>query len=221
MMDIIERLADAAFPFKAVPLIVDARMGIETLRAELTAEREKVKQLTAERDELLASSTRIKLELAELRDQEPTAYEWRLNYANGGYVRHFCTDIIEAKGYDEAYLDTGLVTPLFAKAGDAMRKEIDMSTRHWREDGNEIEQLRTELKLQIIELAEANANEFRAIWLARHCKTGNVYEVIGEAVNATNGDFGDKMVLYRRQGVIYVRSTHEFRNRFVKVEDNE
>lgn len=49
----------------------------------------------------------------------------------------------------------------------------------------------------------------------RHTKTGNIYRVIGEAINATNGDQdGQVMVLYQRNGGTYVREAVEFRDRF-------
>lgn len=53
----------------------------------------------------------------------------------------------------------------------------------------------------------------------RHTKTGNIYRVIGEVINATNGDQdGQEMVLYERNGGTYVREAAEFRDRFIPLQ---
>lgn len=51
-------------------------------------------------------------------------------------------------------------------------------------------------------------------WLATHIKTGNVYEVIGEAIDATNETRGRTIVIYTRDGATYVRDVDEFMDKF-------
>lgn len=47
-----------------------------------------------------------------------------------------------------------------------------------------------------------------------HKKTGHQYWVTGEAVNATNEQSGQIMVLYRRDGMIFSRERGEFMAKF-------
>ena len=48
----------------------------------------------------------------------------------------------------------------------------------------------------------------------KHLKTGNIYTVKGEIINATNAQSGQVMVLYERNGVEYVRARREFLRKF-------
>lgn len=57
------------------------------------------------------------------------------------------------------------------------------------------------------------ANDFRA-WDAVHMKTGNVYRVVGEAIDATNAHSSRPMVIYQRDGKTYVRCAEEFIEKF-------
>lgn len=52
---------------------------------------------------------------------------------------------------------------------------------------------------------------------AVHLKTGNIYTVHGEVINATNIESGQKMVLYSRDGQYYVREVEEFGEKFKTV----
>lgn len=72
---------------------------------------------------------------------------------------------------------------------------------------------------------EAAYKEGEQLWLrdiptffkfssALHKKTGNVYEVLGEVINATNAQSGQKMFLYSRDGKYYVREVEEFGTKF-------
>lgn len=49
---------------------------------------------------------------------------------------------------------------------------------------------------------------------ARHIKTGNIYEVIGEAINATNANDGEIVVIYKKDTKIFVREKKEFYEKF-------
>lgn len=51
-------------------------------------------------------------------------------------------------------------------------------------------------------------------WEATHLKTGNVYQVIGEAVDATNAASNRAMVIYRGNGQTFVRCADEFVEKF-------
>lgn len=52
--------------------------------------------------------------------------------------------------------------------------------------------------------------------LYRHRKTGNLYVRIGEAINCTNDQDGQRMVIYQRQGEaqVFVREAVEFAEKF-------
>jgi hypothetical protein len=50
----------------------------------------------------------------------------------------------------------------------------------------------------------------------KHLKTGNIYEVVGEAIDATNAHRGQEVVIYRRDGQTYVREKGEFWQKFEK-----
>lgn len=64
-----------------------------------------------------------------------------------------------------------------------------------------------------------------------HVKTGNVYQVLGTVVNATNGENdGQTMIMYRRKSdprfkmqieldTTYVREVSEFNEKFIKKEN--
>ncbi len=55
--------------------------------------------------------------------------------------------------------------------------------------------------------------------MAIHKKTGNFYSVIGIANNATNGHESDEMlVVYCRDGKMFVRNVSEFKEKFEKIE---
>ena len=51
-------------------------------------------------------------------------------------------------------------------------------------------------------------------WTAVHLKTGNEYTVVGEAINCTNAQDGQHVVIYTREGQTFVREVHEFQNKF-------
>ena len=55
-------------------------------------------------------------------------------------------------------------------------------------------------------------------WNAKHLKTGAIYQVVGEAINATDAQDGQGMVIYRRDGVTFVREVHEFMEKFAAEE---
>jgi len=58
----------------------------------------------------------------------------------------------------------------------------------------------------------------RAKYTARNIKTGDIYEVISlEIINATNGSEKQKMVLYQRKSIIYVRDYVEFFQKFDRI----
>ena len=58
----------------------------------------------------------------------------------------------------------------------------------------------------------------RAKYTARNKKTGDEYEVISlEIINATNGSENQKMVLYKRKSMIYVRDYVEFFQKFDRI----
>lgn len=54
-------------------------------------------------------------------------------------------------------------------------------------------------------------------WNAKHLKTGNVYRVTGEAINATNAQDGQNMVIYERDGKRFVREAGEFIEKFAAI----
>ncbi|MCT4634487.1 MAG: hypothetical protein N4A76_17380 [Firmicutes bacterium] len=54
-----------------------------------------------------------------------------------------------------------------------------------------------------------------------HLKTGNIYEVIGEAINATNVNDGEIVVIYQKDGQMFVREKKEFYEKFQPQEDGE
>ena len=51
-------------------------------------------------------------------------------------------------------------------------------------------------------------------WPAIHLKTGNEYQVIGEAIDATNMHCNQLMVIYQRDGKTFVREAEEFQEKF-------
>lgn len=59
----------------------------------------------------------------------------------------------------------------------------------------------------------APASSFKP-WTAIHLKTGNEYEVIGEAIDATNSASNRPMVIYARDGKTFVRCAEEFVEKF-------
>jgi len=61
-----------------------------------------------------------------------------------------------------------------------------------------------------LEAAEA------AKWTAIHLKTGNEYDVTGEAINATNVPIvpGAIVAIYRRDGQNFIREAAEFQDKF-------
>lgn len=54
-------------------------------------------------------------------------------------------------------------------------------------------------------------------WKAVHLKTGHEYTVTGEAINATNAQDGQNMVIYERDGRVFVREAGEFTDKFAAV----
>ena len=55
----------------------------------------------------------------------------------------------------------------------------------------------------------------------RHIKSGKIYFVIGFALNSTNKDDGQKMVIYRPENnpdTIFVREMNEFGKKFESME---
>lgn len=53
----------------------------------------------------------------------------------------------------------------------------------------------------------------------KHLKTGNIYQIEGEAIDATNGSptEGKKMFIYSREGKTFVREAFEFFEKFEPV----
>lgn len=51
-------------------------------------------------------------------------------------------------------------------------------------------------------------------WDAHHIKTGETYRVVGEATNCTNEQNGQLMVIYQKDGHLFVRSAEEFMQKF-------
>lgn len=54
-----------------------------------------------------------------------------------------------------------------------------------------------------------------------HRKTGNKYVVIGECLNCTNAQDGQEMVIYARDGQVFVREKSEFLEKFAQDENPE
>lgn len=51
--------------------------------------------------------------------------------------------------------------------------------------------------------------------IAKHLKTGNLYEILGEAKNCTNGPSdGQTMVIYKNEMLVFVREKSEFLEKF-------
>lgn len=55
-------------------------------------------------------------------------------------------------------------------------------------------------------------------WDAKHRNTGNIYRVTGEAINATNAQDGQTMVIYERDGRRFVREAGEFMEKFAAMQ---
>jgi hypothetical protein len=47
-----------------------------------------------------------------------------------------------------------------------------------------------------------------------HIKTGNIYNLLSKAINATDAQNGQQMFVYERDGKIYVREVNEFKEKF-------
>lgn len=45
---------------------------------------------------------------------------------------------------------------------------------------------------------------------ARNIKTGDIYHILGTAINVTNSEDGTVMVVYERENNMFVRELHEF-----------
>lgn len=55
-----------------------------------------------------------------------------------------------------------------------------------------------------------------------HKKTGKIYAVLGNAINATNSEDGQKMVVYRNAaGALFAREVAEFYCKFREVNKDE
>ncbi|TGL61950.1 hypothetical protein EHQ58_04920 [Leptospira ognonensis] len=51
--------------------------------------------------------------------------------------------------------------------------------------------------------------------IAKHLKTGNLYEILGEAKNCTNGPTdGQTMMIYKNETLVFVREKNEFYEKF-------
>jgi hypothetical protein len=60
--------------------------------------------------------------------------------------------------------------------------------------------------------------KMRGKYTARNIKTGDIYEVISlEIINATNGSDNEKMVLYKKKSMYYVRNYVEFFQKFDRI----
>lgn len=56
----------------------------------------------------------------------------------------------------------------------------------------------------------------------RHKKTGNIYTIIDTAINCTNFQDGQVMVIYKNNNnQIFVREIKEFNDKFERIEDKE
>lgn len=55
-------------------------------------------------------------------------------------------------------------------------------------------------------------------WQALHLKTGRIYTVVGEAIDATNATQGRVMVIYERDGRRFVRDAYEFQEKFAAID---
>lgn len=64
---------------------------------------------------------------------------------------------------------------------------------------------------------QARGEEDTRGWKATHIKTGLEYTVTGEAINATNAQDGQSMVVYERGGRVFVREAGEFTDKFAAV----
>lgn len=51
----------------------------------------------------------------------------------------------------------------------------------------------------------------------RHIKTGNIYQYVDSAINATNEVDGQKVVIYRNDRLTFVREQDEFWEKFEEV----
>lgn len=67
-----------------------------------------------------------------------------------------------------------------------------------------------ELNFEAAEAARHNGVEITA----KNLKTGNLYQVIGGALDCTNAHDGQKMVVYTRDGELLVRESAEFSQKF-------
>ena len=56
----------------------------------------------------------------------------------------------------------------------------------------------------------------------RHKKTGNIYTIVDTAINCTNSQDGQVMVIYKNNNdQIFVREIREFNDKFEKIEGKE
>lgn len=86
-------------------------------------------------------------------------------------------------------------------------------------DGNfsvneQLEWMAAQLRIALSRLAAPPAPsvpEGKYGWMATHLKTGNQYQVIGEAINTQDGKV---MVIYERDGTTFVREANEFMDKF-------
>jgi len=67
------------------------------------------------------------------------------------------------------------------------------------------------------ELAECKRDAERG-WNAEQLKTGNIYRVIGEAIDSTNMHSNQLMVIYQRDGKTFVREAEEFQEKFKAID---
>ena len=49
---------------------------------------------------------------------------------------------------------------------------------------------------------------------ATHIKTGHIYAVLGIAIDATNDRDGQLVVIYSREGKLFIRELEEFKRKF-------
>jgi hypothetical protein len=52
----------------------------------------------------------------------------------------------------------------------------------------------------------------------KHIKTGNIYKIVGKALNTTTGQKEQEMVLYQNQnGMLFCKEINEFKEKFTEV----
>ncbi len=101
---------------------------------------------------------------------------------------------------------------------DACHEHISESINEWKDSGEVPPQYSVVKLFTQDQLTEAYAQGKKDAvpegWTAIHLKTGNEYQVLGEAIDATNAHRNQGIVIYKRDGRTYVRESGEFQDKF-------